>query len=70
MRSPKPEPKDDEVLVAVGATTVTSACGMMRRGDTLMARLVLGLFRPRARFRIMGIEIAGTSTRAGSAATL
>lgn len=43
---PKPEPKDDEILVAVGATTVTSACGMMRRGDTLMARLVLGVEPP------------------------
>lgn len=66
---PKPEPKDDEVLVAVGATTVTSACGMMRRGDTLMARLVLGLLRPRSRFRILGIEIAGTVARVGRRVT-
>jgi NADPH:quinone reductase-like Zn-dependent oxidoreductase len=65
----RPEPKDDEVLVAVGATTVTSACGMMRRGDTLMARLLLGLLRPRRRFRIIGIEIAGTVERVGRRVT-
>lgn len=41
----KPQPKADEVLVAIGATTVTSACGMMRRADTVLSRLVLGLLR-------------------------
>ncbi len=66
---PKPEPKADEVLIAIGATSVTSACGMMRRGDTLMARLVLGLLRPRRRFRVLGIELAGTVEAIGSAVT-
>ena len=31
----------------------------MRRADTLTARLVLGLRRPRRRFQVMGIEVAG-----------
>jgi NADPH:quinone reductase-like Zn-dependent oxidoreductase len=56
---PKPTPGDREVLIKVRATTVTHAETMMRRGDTLQSRLVLGLRRPRRRFRIMGLEIAG-----------
>jgi NADPH2:quinone reductase len=66
---PKPEPGRHEVLVRVGATTVTAACGMMRRGDTLLARLLLGIARPRRRFRVMGIEIAGVVERAGAGVT-
>lgn len=62
----KPEPKSDEVRVRVRATTVTAACTMMRRGDTLMARAVLGLFGPRRRFQIAGIEYAGTVDSVGS----
>ncbi len=66
---PKPQPKADEVLVAIGATTVTSACGMMRRGDTVLSRLVLGLLRPRRRFRVLGTEFAGTIEAVGSSVT-
>jgi NADPH:quinone reductase-like Zn-dependent oxidoreductase len=56
----KPLPRAGEIRVRLGATTVTAACGMMRRGDTLMARVVLGLFGPRKRFQVAGIEFAGT----------
>jgi NADPH:quinone reductase-like Zn-dependent oxidoreductase len=66
---PKPEPSDDQVRIAVAATTVTAACGMMRRGDTAMARLVLGLGRPRERFRILGMEVAGTVDSVGAGVT-
>jgi NADPH:quinone reductase-like Zn-dependent oxidoreductase len=66
---PAPEPRDHEVRVAIAATTVTAACQMMRRGDTLSARLVLGLFRPRPRFRVLGIEIAGTVESVGAKVT-
>lgn len=62
----KPEPRDHEVRVKVFATTATAACGLMRRADTLTARLVLGLRRPRGRFRVMGIELAGVVDRVGS----
>ena len=62
---PAPEPKPDQVRIAIQATTATAACQMMRRGDTLMARVVLGAFRPRRRFRILGIELAGTVDRVG-----
>src|SRR5688572_4287432 len=66
---PRPEPREREVRVAVRATTATSACGMMRRGDTAMARVVLGLFRPRRRFRILGVELCGTIDRVGPGVT-
>jgi len=55
----KPIPKDNEVLIKVQATTVTSAEGMMRRGDTLLSRLILGLQKPKKKYQILGIEIAG-----------
>ena len=54
-----PAPRDNEVRIAVHATSVTAAEGMMRRGDTFMSRVVLGLRRPRKRYRILGIELAG-----------
>jgi NADPH:quinone reductase-like Zn-dependent oxidoreductase len=65
----KPEPRDDQVLVAVRATSVTAACAMMRRGDSLLTRVVLGLRRPRRRYRVFGIEVAGTVERVGSRVT-
>jgi NADPH2:quinone reductase len=61
----KPKPKKGELLICVGATTVTAACTMMRRGDTFMARVVLGVFGPRKRFQIPGIEFAGTVDSVG-----
>jgi NADPH2:quinone reductase len=66
---PAPEPKAHEVRVAVRATTVTAACQKMRRGDAVLSRLVLGLSRPRARFRVLGTEIAGTVERVGPRVT-
>ncbi len=38
----KPTPEDNEVLIRVYATTVTTADCMMRRGDTFLSRLLLG----------------------------
>jgi len=65
----RPEPKADQIRVRVLATTVTAACTMMRRGDTVMARVVLGLFGPRKRFQVAGIEFAGTVDRVGTSVT-
>lgn len=62
----KPEPEPNELRVQVRATTVTAACGMMRRGDSLMARFVLGVLAPRKRFQLAGIEYAGVVDRVGS----
>ncbi|MET7425652.1 NAD(P)-dependent alcohol dehydrogenase [Dactylosporangium sp. NPDC005555] len=56
---PAPVPKDDQVLVRVHATTVTSAeCGM-RRGEPRWGRVILGLRRPRRGIRVLGLEFAG-----------
>src|SRR5664280_2813262 len=55
----KPVPKDDEVLIRVYATTVTTADGMMRRGDSFISRIILGLRKPRTKFKIPGLELAG-----------
>ncbi len=65
----KPMPRSHEVRVKVFATTATAACGLMRRADNLSARLILGLRRPRARFRVMGIELAGVVDAVGAEVT-
>jgi NADPH:quinone reductase-like Zn-dependent oxidoreductase len=58
----KPAPKDDEVLVKIRATTVTSGDFRTRSLDVpagfgLVSRLALGLFRPRQ--PVLGSELAG-----------
>lgn len=66
---PRPAPSAHSVRIKVFATTATAACGMMRRGDTLMSRVVLGALRPRKRFQVMGIELAGEIEQVGSKVT-
>lgn len=58
----KPGPKDDEVLIKVHATTVTSGDLRARSLDVpagfgLISRLVFGVFRPRQ--PVLGSELAG-----------
>lgn len=52
-----PVPKDHEVLIRVYATTVTATDCLMRKGEPLLGRIVLGLRAPRQ--KILGIEFAG-----------
>lgn len=61
----KPAPRDNEVLIRVHATTATAADGLMRRAETVFSRLVLGFRRPRRRYRVFGIEVAGEIERIG-----
>lgn len=61
----KPVPKHNEVLIKVCATTVTTADGMMRRGESLASRIIMGFGRPRKRYRIPGLELAGRVEVAG-----
>jgi len=62
----KPTPEPSEVLIKVFATTVTTADCMMRRGDTLLSRILLGLIRPKKKYQILGTEFSGMIEAAGS----
>jgi len=69
---PTPTPAPDEILVAVQATTVTSADVRMRalrvpRGLGLLSRLALGLFAPRR--KVLGVELAGVVVAVGAKVT-
>lgn len=67
VKTPAPGPR--EVIVQVHATTVTAADCMMRRGDSLLSRLIIGLLSPKRRYRIPGLEFAGVVVETGSRAT-
>jgi NADPH2:quinone reductase len=64
MEIPTPEP--NEVLIRVFATTVTTADCMMRRGDTFLSRILLGLFNPMRKFQILGTEFSGKIEAVGN----
>jgi NADPH:quinone reductase-like Zn-dependent oxidoreductase len=69
---PKPEPKDNEVLVRIIATTVTSGDWRARSlkmppGFGILGRLVFGLTGPRQ--PILGTELAGIVEAVGKAVT-
>jgi NADPH:quinone reductase-like Zn-dependent oxidoreductase len=64
---PRPEPKENEVLVRVRATTVTrSDCGF-RAASPFFSRAFTGLRRPKQ--PIVGMELAGVVEGVGSAVT-
>ena len=69
----KPEPKDDEILIEIHATTVTAADWRLRSFDMppgfkLMAQLMFGFSRPR-RPTILGMELSGKVAQAGARVT-
>ena len=61
---PTPEPRPDDVLVRVRATTVTAADCAFRSGRPFVARLYAGLVRPR--FPVLGGAFAGDVTAVGA----
>ena len=65
----KPSPKDNEVLIKIHATTVTSADCMMRRGDTVLSRILLGFTKPGKKYQILGTEFSGKIESVGSKVT-
>jgi len=53
----KPSPKENEVLVKIHATTVTSTECTFRKGDPYMSRLFTGISKPK--IKRLGEELAG-----------
>lgn len=62
----KPGQEPGEVLIKVFASTVTTADCMMRRGDTVLSRVLLGLLKPANKFQILGTEFSGTIEAVGN----
>jgi NADPH:quinone reductase-like Zn-dependent oxidoreductase len=63
----RPEPKDDEVLIKVHATTVNRTdCGL-RSAEYFISRFLTGLLRPK--HKILGMELAGEVEAVGAAVT-
>jgi NADPH:quinone reductase-like Zn-dependent oxidoreductase len=63
----KPEPDAGEVLVRVHATTVTRTDSGLLRAEPFLARLFLGLFRPK--FTTLGLDFAGEVEKVGAKVT-
>lgn len=61
---PRPEPKDDEVLVRVRASTVSQSDTHARRADPFLWRLIGGFRRPR--WRTLGVELSGDVEAVGA----
>ncbi|WP_026954778.1 NAD(P)-dependent alcohol dehydrogenase [Algoriphagus vanfongensis] len=64
MEVPKPEPKDNEVLVRVLAASLNKADLFILSGSPFPVRLMAGLFKPS--IQILGADVAGIIERVGS----
>ncbi len=64
---PKPEPKDNEVLIKVHATTVNRTDTGFRGAEYFIIRLFFGLFKPKR--HILGSELAGEVVAMGKDVT-
>ena len=63
----KPSLKENEVLIKMFATTVSSGDARMRRADPFLVRLIGGFFKPKK--PILGVDLAGEIAAIGSAVT-
>ncbi|PLX16824.1 MAG: NAD(P)-dependent alcohol dehydrogenase, partial [Salinivirgaceae bacterium] len=60
-----PQPKENQILVKVYASSSTRADGMIRKGKPYFGRLITGLFKPK--HPIPGTGFAGVVVSVGSA---
>lgn len=65
----EPVPKNTEVLIKVCATTINDYDWCITSGNPLSYRLLFGIFRPRKKLAIPGMEVAGIVTKLGNKAT-
>jgi len=65
--APEPEPRAGEVLIRVRAAGLDRGVWHLLTGTPLMARLFLGLRRPRQ--KVLGMDVAGTVERVGEGVT-
>jgi NADPH:quinone reductase-like Zn-dependent oxidoreductase len=65
----QPEPKNTEVLVKVRATSINDYDWCLTTGKPFSYRLIFGIFSPRKKLRIPGMEVAGIVAQVGNNAT-
>jgi NADPH:quinone reductase-like Zn-dependent oxidoreductase len=65
----QPEPKNTEVLVKVRATTINDYDWSLTTGKPFAYRLLFGIFSPRKKLIIPGIEVAGIVEQVGKNVT-